>query len=135
MHEMELRAAATRATWKRFAGREWAWGSVDCIKLARHQAVKMGHKGLPRSPRYSTALGAKRALGKMGFETVEGLLEAHFPRIAPAAARVGDLIIGDGAEGLDAVFVSGGRKMMGFHVDAAELVWIIPEQVRGAFRL
>lgn len=71
----------------------------------------------------------------MGHESVESLLGSFFPKISPAAARTGDIIIGEGEGGFDAAFIWTGRKLMGFHEDAETLVMIVPEQVKAAFRL
>lgn len=132
--ELEIRAEATEATRKKFHGRPFQWGLVDCIKMARFQALGMKHRP-PRLPRYTTAVGALRALKKMGFESVEAALDSLFPVIPPAMARVGDLVLGEGEDGIDAVFVWTGRKLMGFHEDAEGLVIIIPEKVKKAYRL
>lgn len=131
---MEIRAKAAEATRLKYKDRPFVWGKVDCIKMCRSHAMAMGHK-LPKPPRYTSAIGAKRALTKMGHESVEQLLASYFPQITPAAARLGDIVIGEGEHGLDAAFIWTGRKLMGFHEDAETLVMILPEQVKTAFRL
>src|SRR3546814_4656058 len=62
-------------------------------------------------PIYSSALGAKRALAKVGYATLSEALDAHLPRIAPASALLGDIIEieGDGPLGSMGVYVGNGR--------------------------
>lgn len=132
--EMILRAEAFEATRKHFVNRPYKLGTVDCLKLARFQALRMGHKP-PRPPRYSSEVGAIRALKNMGFNSIDELLSSLFPRIPLAQARVGDLVTGDGADSLDATFIWSGRKLMGFHEDAHGLVMILPERTKSAYRL
>lgn len=132
--ELIIRAQAFEATRKHFIDRPYKLGTVDCLKLARFQALKMGHKPI-RAPRYTTANGAIRSLKKLGFDSLDELLASMFPRIPLAQARLGDLVTGDGTEGLDATFVWSGRKLMGFHEDAPGLVMILPEMVKTAYRL
>jgi len=131
---MILRASVTEATRKKFSNRPFQYGSVDCIRMARFQAQGLGHT-LPRPPRYTTAIGAVRAVKKLGHDDIDAMLSTFFPRIAPAAARIGDLVTGEGDGGIDAVFVNAGRKLMGFHIDSDELVMISPERIKSAFRL
>src|SRR3546814_13704694 len=76
------------------------------------QAKKLGHKvSLAKAGSYSSALGAKRALAKVGYATLSEALDAHLPRIAPASALLGDIIEieGDGPLGTMGVYVGNGR--------------------------
>lgn len=41
---------------------------------------------------YSSALGARRALKRLGFDTLEAALDDRCPRIAPAMALPGDVL-------------------------------------------
>jgi len=132
--ELEIRRAATAATQKKFSGRPFKWGEVDCIRMARSHAVKMGHKP-PRLPRYSTPQAAIRNIKKMGFESVDEILASMFPKISLASARMGDFVVAEGEAGIDAVFISLGRKIMGFHAEADELVVVDPEVVKSVYRV
>jgi len=132
--EMEVRADATEATRLKFVGRAFEWGKVDCIKMARFHAVKMGHKP-PKLPRYSTELGAIRAIKKMGFDSIDEIFASMFPPIPLAMARLGDFVIAEGVNGVDAVYISAGRKIMGFHEEADDLVMVIPEVVKSVYRV
>lgn len=133
-HEMVVRVEAFESTRKRFLDKKYSLGKTDCIKLARYQARQMGHNP-PKVPRYSTPLQAVRVLKKMGHDSVDELLASMFPRIPLSMARIGDLVTGEGTDGLDATFVYSGRKLMGFHQDAPGLVLIVPELVKTAYRL
>lgn len=132
--ELELRRDATAATQQKYSSRPFKWGEVDCIRMARSHAVKMGHKP-PRVPRYSTPNAALLRLRRMGFDTVDDLLASMFPKIPLASARMGDFVVAEGEAGIDAVFISLGRKIMGFHTDAEELVVVDPEVVKSAYRV
>lgn len=67
---------------------------------------------------YSTPVGARRALTRMGVSSLSEVMDRHFPRWdSPAQARVGDIccVAGDGAMG-DAMQVKLHRNyVLGFH--------------------
>ena len=87
----------------------------------------MGHKP-PRVPDLRSALAATRALRATGHASIGALLDAMLPRIAPAAMLIGDLALMAGDEAFDAVVVSAGGKVIGYHADqlARGLVNIVP---------
>jgi hypothetical protein len=121
------RAEATNAVVRRFRNKPFDWRkAATCIHLARAQAVALGHRP-PPVKRFRSALGARRALEEMGFSTVTELLDAMFPgcRIPPAAMLVGDLGVLPGAEGLDAVVISAGAKVLGWHQDGGDRLAVI----------
>ncbi|MFO6447871.1 DUF6950 family protein [Erythrobacter sp. NE805] len=108
---LAIRQAATEKTLERFRNRPFSWAGANCVRLARTQAVNMGHR-LPPIPRFASALGAKRALTARGAASVAELLDQHFARLpGPAYAWLGDLIAlpGDPALGLDAVGIADGQ--------------------------
>ncbi len=116
---MLQRVAAVTATRARFAGQPFAWGRVDCAKVVAFHLRQMGHHvrlGLAKAGTYRSALSARRALERAGHASLSAALDAAgFERIAPAAARPGDLIAQNGTDGFDAVgIVSGGRQVLGF---------------------
>lgn len=88
------RAAAADACFKRFHGKTYEPGKRDCVKLATHAMIKMGHgSGLMKGLTYATEAQGYRLLRKAGFNTLVDALDARgFPRIAPAMARQGDII-------------------------------------------
>lgn len=56
--------------------------------------------GAPFRGRYTTELGAARALKKHGAGTLEATFDAHLPIIPTALARRGDLVCAQGAIGV-----------------------------------
>lgn len=87
-------AKAAQACIDRFAGKSYEPGKRDCAILAAHLLHQYGvavpmMKGL----RYSTEAGAIRALKRTGCRNlIEAVDALGFERIAPAAARTGDLV-------------------------------------------
>jgi hypothetical protein len=119
--ELIRRAEAVEATKARFAGKDFDWGKrVTCIHLARFQARQMGHRP-PAIPDFRSPVGARTALRKMGHADLEGLMDAMFPRIAPASAWVGDIVMLPG-EIFGALVVNAGGALIGFHEAAPGLV-------------
>lgn len=134
MDDLVRRNAALAKTLKKYRGKPFVWGESDCMTLFRSHMVAMGQKGLPKSPKYSNALGAKRALKSLGFDTVEALLDSLLPRISPAKALPGDVILVEGSEGLDCVTISVGFKAFGWHEDAEGAAILVHREVKGAWR-
>lgn len=91
------RAAAAEACWQRFYGKAYEPGKRDCVKLATHALIKMGHGSGPvKGLRYDTEAKGYRLLRKAGFKTLPEALDGMgLPRIAPAMAMQGDLIAMD----------------------------------------
>ena len=94
MHEMIRRQRAVDACVQRFAGKPYAPGSRDCVKLAGHALHKMGRRvGLTKGVRYTSERGALKALKALGFADLLAAMDATGrPRIAPAAALPGDIL-------------------------------------------
>lgn len=118
---MVRRVAAAQATLDRFRDRPFAWGRHDCARMVSYHMRQMGH-ALPvaRAGSYSTALGAKRALRRMGVASIADL-PAHYGliEIPPAAAMVGDLMQLPAEDALGALAVAvGNGRVIGFHQDA-----------------
>ncbi|WP_420478226.1 DUF6950 family protein [Brevundimonas sp. FT23028] len=87
------RARAAEACFRRFNGKPLIIGKNDCVKLATHALIKMGHGSGPvKGLRYANLNQGVRALKRAGFSTVmEGLDAMGLPRIAPAMAMQGDI--------------------------------------------
>jgi hypothetical protein len=133
------RAAATEKTMARFRHRAFDWGTgATCLHLARAQMKNMGYRP-PAIPRFTSALGARRALAQAGFDSVSALLDSMLPRIAPAAMLVGDLAAFPGEAGFECVAVSAGAGMMlGWHGEDLSRVQNVVDweaAVIGAWRL
>lgn len=133
------RVAAAQATRDRFYGRPFVWGETDCARLAAHVLRELGRPApLSRFGRYSTALGAARALRRRGFADLGAVLDdMGLPRIPPAAALPGDIVGLEGeASPLTALTVAlGGRRVIGFHGEAEMTAAILePRTFRCAWR-
>jgi len=131
------RATATQGVVDRFRVRPFGWATGGtCIHLARAQMRALGHRP-PAIPRFRSAIGARRALAATGHTDLAGLFDALLPRIAPAAMWVGDLALMAGTDGFDAVVVSAGRLMAGYHADHLDrgVVNIDAHAFLGAWRL
>jgi hypothetical protein len=85
-------------------------------------------------PKYRDAGGAVSALKAMGHRTLEELLDSLLPRIPPASALPGDLVLLEGEPPFDCVTVSLGRKVLGFHQDAEGAEVLKVYQLKGAWR-
>lgn len=134
MNDLLRRQNALAKTVDKFRDKPFVWGKADCGKLLISHLHAMGHRKLIRPGKYDDALGAKRALTAMGFETVEEWLDAMLPRIPPARALPGDIVLVAGTAGLDCITVSVGMKAFGWHEDAEGATILIHREVKGAWR-
>lgn len=77
-----------------FAGAPFAWGKHDCVRLAAHALRGLGYKPrLSRAGRYSTALGAMKALKRTGFACIEDALDdLGLARLPWTYALPGDVV-------------------------------------------
>ncbi|QAY77929.1 hypothetical protein [Sphingosinicella sp. BN140058] len=134
MNPLLVRQVATARTIDRFRQAPHAWGTADCWQMARFHLRGMKVK-LPRCRAYKSAIGAKRALREMGFDTLEGLLDSFLLRIAPAEALLGDIVLMQGDALFDAITISVGEKVIGWHQeDMSRLSNIMPIETIGAWR-
>ncbi|WP_235525217.1 MULTISPECIES: DUF6950 family protein [unclassified Sphingomonas] len=137
MRDLAQRAEATQSVVDRFRARPFGWATAGtCIHLARAQMRALGHRP-PPIPRFRSAIGARRALMATGHADLAGLLDSMLPRIAPAAMWVGDLALMRGDGEFDAIVVSAGRLMAGYHSDERHrgVVNIEAHDFIGAWRL
>jgi hypothetical protein len=134
----------------KITGRKFKLGKTDCIQMLRSHLVAMGHKGLPKLPKYSSPAGAEAALsdalkklGKPEDGNLEDLLDALLPRISPASMLPGDVGIVESEPHAPAwragsvVISVGGRKFLGWHPDSPVLAVIDPysdSPFKGAWR-
>lgn len=134
--ELVRRAEATRNTLARYRRKPFDWSErATCIHMARYHLRQMGHRP-PPIPDFRSALGARQALGKAGFDSVTALLDSLLPRIAPAAMLVGDLAVLEGIEGLDSVVINAGGKVLGWHEAADDGVKpLIAREIKAAWRV
>src|SRR3546814_12556028 len=99
---MEARRRATQATADRFRDQPFTWGKNDCVRMVAFHLRKLGYRPkLAKAGSYSSALGAKRALARAGFETTGQALDAlGIERIATAVAMLGDNVRTPGDRGV-----------------------------------
>lgn len=133
--ELVRRQAALDKTMAKYRGRPFAWDGANCLAMLRSHLVAMGHKRLPKLPRFNTAAGATRALKEHGFDDLSALLDGLLSRIAPAAMLPGDVALMGGEGPLDAIVISVGHKVWGWHGDDLSQPWAItPFGFKGAWR-
>lgn len=139
--DMARRMRAIESVRARFERKGYKIGTSDCAKLVRALLVAMGHSKLPKPKPYSTALGAKRELTRLGFESLEAMMDRLLPRIAPAMMLAGDVALieadADDAAGDETMVVAlGGDKFWGWHPDQAALAVIIIDltKIKAAWR-
>lgn len=136
---MIRRQQAAQAAVDRFKGQPWELGKTDCVRLAAFVLRKMGHRPrLGKAGSYSTKLGAVRALKRAGYDSLAAALDAlGLERIAPAAARVADIVMmpGEGPfDGALTVAVGNGR-VLGFNEAVGTAEILQPMEFVGAWRL
>ncbi len=119
-------AKAAQACIDRFNGKAYEPGKRDCAILAAHLLHQYGvavpvMKGL----RYSTEAGAVRALKRTGCRDImEAVDRIGLERIAPAAARTGDLVglPCEGPWGCALTVAVGNGRVFGFLDGRAQVV-------------
>lgn len=82
--------------------RAFAWGEHDCCLFTAGAVLAMtGVDPMPEfRGRYSTAIGAERALRRYGASTLDATLDGKFAPIAPALAQRGDIVMTGGMLGV-----------------------------------
>jgi hypothetical protein len=129
------RQKALQKTADKYRGKRFEWNKADCLAMLRSHLVAAGHKGLPKLPKYKDGSGAVRAFKKEGFKSLEELLDSILPRITPAEMLPADVALMKGDGPLDAVTISAGRKMLGWHADSEEAVFIVAHEIKAAWRV
>lgn len=131
--KLVTRVDVTNATRLKYLKKPLDWGDADCLHMVRSHVVKFGH-ALPKIPRYNSPTSAIRALKKAGFDDLGDVMDSILPRTSPSSALVGDVMLMEGNNGLDAlVILVGGGNVMGWHEDAGGLVTIIPTEIKAAW--
>lgn len=137
---MLRRVAAAQATLDRWQGVAFEWGKADCARLVASHLRLLGIRlRIGKAGSYSSALGATRALRRVGFDTLAAVLDGHgLLRIPPAAAVVGDVLLlpgdPDDNRGFDALAVAlGNGRVLAWHPDAPGAVVCQPVQFDAAW--
>lgn len=105
--------------------------------MAAFHLKQMGHKPqLAKAGSYSSALTARAALKRTGFDTLAAAIDGlGLPRIAPAEAWVGDIVMGDSGDVFGAIGVMlGNGAMIGFHEEAIGATVMRQIQLQAAWR-
>ena len=119
MHPMVKRQRAAQACIDRFVGKPYTPGVRDCARLAAHSMHGMGRKvGLLKGVKYTSEVGAVKALRKLGFADLIAAVDAlGLERIPPAAALPGDLVAmpcAPGPFGCALMVAVGNGRVLGF---------------------
>ena len=129
-HVMIARRDAAQATLDRFKDQPFEWGRYDCAKMVAFHLRKLGHQiGISKAGSYSSALGAKRALNRLGWPNLSHALDdvLHLERIAPAFLVTGDILQIPGEGPLDTMAIAlGNGRAISYHEDEVGAVVVQP---------
>lgn len=134
---LEVRTAAAQATLSRFLDQPFQWGKNDCGRLVAFHLRKLGYPvKLAKAGTYASALGARRALQRLGFSSLHEAVDSYgLARIPPAAAIIGDIIALPSDDGVGALGVAlGNGRVLAYHQDAEGAVVIQPTEYVTAWR-
>jgi len=138
MIELIRRQQAAQSAVNRFRGQPFAYGKNDCARMAALVLRKMGHRSpLAKAGAYSSAIGAAKALKRLGHVSVGDALDAiGLVRIPPAAALPADIILipGEGPFGGALAIAVGNGRVLGYHEDCAGAEILQPVEFISAWR-
>lgn len=123
MTPLERRHGAIEATMARYRGRPFAFGKVDCAKVAAFHLKRLGYPVfISKAGAYHNALGARAALKRMGYDSLPKLLDGlGLVRIPYSRMLLGDIVVADGHADLHALGIyAGNGHVIGFHEDHLE---------------
>lgn len=128
---------ATEKAVAKFHEKPFEWGRRDCVHLAAFVLRELGHPDpLANVGRYTTLLGAKRAMRRAGVKDFADYIDQMgFVRIAPAAALQGDLIGLPGQHGMLALGVSLGQDRVLAFAPNHVASWVSPSVCTHAWRV
>lgn len=135
---IQARAAAAQATLDRFKDRELRYGVNDCVRMTAMHIRRLGWSvPLPNCGSYRSAASGLKRLRELGHDNLAGALDAlGFPRIAPAAAVVGDVLLLPGDDRIGALAIAlGNGRAIGYHEDAAGAIVLQPLAIESAWRI
>lgn len=119
MNPLEIRAKATTATFEKFNQKPLVLGKTDCARMIAFHLGQLGHKfSLLKGGAYSTEVGARMALKKLGVSSLSEIMDKHFPRLdATDDALIGDVMCvrGEGDMGDAMQVVLHRQHALGFH--------------------
>lgn len=109
---------AAQATLDQFIGKPFEWGRYDCAKMVIFHLRQLGISlSISKAGRYSTAIGAVRAVKRLNFSTLAEVLDDRgLVRIPPASRIAGDIVEIPGTEGPGSLTISvGNGRVFGYH--------------------
>lgn len=129
------RRDVTAATLQTFSQRPFAWrDGGTCVHLGHWHMTMMGHE-VPALPPITSERSARRVLKERGWKNLAAMMDAFLPRITPAAAIVGDIILIPRARRLGALcVVAGNGRVMGYSEEHGVLTIMQPHVYAGAWR-
>ena len=116
--DLIARVDATQKTIDHWLDAVFVWGASDCGQMVGSHLEALGFKTpLGNAGNYTTELGAKRVMRKLGASSMEDFLDKlGFERIAPASALTGDVVgFPGGSEGKE-------WTALGVHVGTDKIV-------------
>lgn len=136
---IERRAAAAQQLLDDWRGRPIDWKKRHhCARMVTEHLRRLKHKPpLAKAGHFTTPLGGRRALQRLGVERMgEVLDQMGFERIPPAAALVGDIVELPGEAPFGALTVAmGNGRVLGWHEDAAGAEVLQPVEYIAAWRI
>ncbi len=113
----------------KFRDQPFQWGQVDCARVAAFHLKQLGYKiAISKAGRYRTALGAAKALRRLGYSSLSEMADGlGLVPITPARMLIGDIaeVEGDSPVGTIAIYAGNGNVFV-FHQDHAGLVTASP---------
>ncbi|OWK29214.1 DUF6950 family protein [Sphingomonas dokdonensis] len=138
MSEAVRRRDATQATLDAWRGRKFKLGHADCVRLAADHLRRMGHKvRLPAKGKYATVRSALKELKARGYADLPAALDdMGLEQIAPAAARIGDIIAIPSEHAIGCLMVAvGNGRTLGWQEDHEGAEVFQPVEYVGAWRV
>lgn len=138
--EMIRRVAAAQATLDQFKVRRLRLGLNDCVRMTAAHLRRFGYTvKLPATGAYRSRAKAEQLLADRGYADLGDALDAlGLERIAPAAARVGDIVQLPAVDALGALTIAlGNGRVAGYHADVPKggAVVMQPREYVAAWRV
>lgn len=139
MNPMIRRQQAAQATIDRFSGKPLVLGKYDCARMAAFCLRQLGVRAsLLKAGRYSSAVGARRVMTRLGYDTLSDAMDGlGLPRIAPAMALPGDILslrAQRPEDGVALVVAVGNGRVLGFWEAAGVCTVFQPVEFDHAWR-
>jgi hypothetical protein len=130
------RRRAVEATMEKYRHRVFDWKTkASCLHMFRFHLVRMKRKA-PALPPVGSLLAAKRALKARGWKDVGDMMDGiGLKEINPAQMLLGDVAMLESEDGLGAIVISVGGKVIGWHDDGEAMVVMEPLEIKRAWRL